>query len=398
MLSDRIRVLFHAWLGRAIGEAETDELVLGLKSLPEDELAALLGEAYAAFEPAHAVFTGEQSASLLSRIRESIRSDESEGGAAVVVIRPRRVWRRYSAAAAVILLLVGAGWWLTRRPSAPAPAVVAAPAKPDVTPGRNAAVLTLSGGRQVVLDSTVQDTVLKEGAAIVANSRGRLAYDAGNTVPAKIVYNTLTTARGNQYQLVLPDGTRVWLNASSSIRYPTAFAGASREVTITGESYFEVAKDAARPFHVKANGLEVTVLGTSFNINTYPDEPESKTTLVDGSVKVSEGSKSLLLRPGQQAKAGRDGLTFNTAADVEQAVAWKNGLVKLTGASIQEVMRQVSRWYDVDVTYEGNLDKAVFVGVVSRQQSLSALLQVLEATGSVHCVLDENKKMVMIKP
>jgi ferric-dicitrate binding protein FerR (iron transport regulator) len=259
-------------------------------------------------------------------------------------------------------------------------------------------VLTLSGGHQVILDSAAEDTVLTEGAAIVANSHGHLAYNPGSAPATEITYNTLTTQRGNQYQLVLPDGSKVWLNAASSITYPTTFVGATREVIITGEAYLEVAPKSAQPFHVKSATQDIAVLGTSFNINTYPDEPASTTTLVEGSVRVTRGPDSRTLRPGQQARVQGDLIRLVKDADLEQALAWKNGLVKLTGADIREVMRQVSRWYDVDVQYEGNLDKAVFTGVVSRQQTLSKLLQVLEATGSVHCTLDPNNKKIIVKP
>jgi ferric-dicitrate binding protein FerR (iron transport regulator) len=198
--------------------------------------------------------------------------------------------------------------------------------------------------------------------------------------------------------MTLSDGTKVWLNAASSITYPTAFFGKERSVTITGEAYFEVAKDPVRPFRVKTNDLDIAVLGTSFNINAYPDEPASKTTLVEGSVRVSRGNVSQLLRPGQQARVKDGHVSLIPDADLEQVLAWKNGLVKLTGASIQDVMRQVSRWYDVDIQYEGNLDKAVFVGIVSRQQDLSKLIQVLEATGYVHCTLDQKNKIIIVKP
>jgi len=274
--------------------------------------------------------------------------------------------------------------------------VAAAKPQPEIAPGRNAAILTLSGGRRILLDSASEDTVLTEGAAVVANANGRLAYNPGNAPATETIYNTLTTQRGNQYQLTLPDGTRVWLNAASSITYPTSFAGANRTVSITGEAYFEVAKIPSQPFHVKADGQDVAVLGTSFNVNDYPDEPAGRTTLIDGSVRVATAKSSRVLVPGQQALIKEGGIQLVPKADIEQTLAWKDGLVKLTGASIREVMRQVSRWYDVDVEYQGDLDNAVFVGIVSRQQNLAKFLELLEATGSVHCSID-NKKII-VKP
>ncbi|HVU94344.1 MAG TPA: FecR domain-containing protein [Puia sp.] len=304
---------------------------------------------------------------------------------------------RIASVAALVLLLAGAGWWLAARHHKDIPTQTAQEKpRPDIAPGRNAAILSLSGGRRVLLDSAAEDTVLSEGAAIVANAHGRLAYNPGSAAPAETIYNTLTTQRGNQYQLTLPDGTRVWLNAASSITFPTVFGGDSRTVSITGEAYFEIAPKPSQPFHVKAAGLDIAVLGTRFNINTYPDEPASRTTLVEGRVRVTLDGASQLLRPGDQARVSEGRIRVVADADIEQALAWKNGLVKLTGASIREVMRQVSRWYDVDVEYQGDLENAVFVGVVSRQQNLAKFLEVLEATGSVHCIVD-NKK-ITIKP
>jgi ferric-dicitrate binding protein FerR (iron transport regulator) len=334
---------------------------------------------------------------LVRRIEAALDQYELEQQGRVGATPIRRLLR-FCAAAAILLSLAGAGWWLNARRQVKSPAAIAAQPKPDITPGRNAAILTLSGGHQVVLDSIAEDTILTEGAAIVANSHGHLAYNPGNTPMTEVTYNTLSTARGNQYQLILPDGSKVWLNAASSITYPTAFRSATRQVTITGEAYFEVAAKASQPFHVKSAAQDITVLGTSFNINTYPDESASTTTLVDGSVRVSKGPDSRVLRPGQQARVQGELIRLVNDADLEQALAWKNGLVKLTGADIREVMRQVSRWYDVDVQFEGNLDKAVFTGVVSRQQNLSKLLQVLEATGSVHCTLDPTNKKIIVKP
>jgi ferric-dicitrate binding protein FerR (iron transport regulator) len=338
----------------------------------------------------------EADAVLVSRIEAALNQFEQESGQERAGPAPIRRLTRWTVAAAVILLLAGAGWWLTRRSSTPPPAIVATPAAPDIAPGRNAAILTLSGGRRILLDSASEDTVLTEGAAVVANTNGRLAYNPGNAPATETIYNTLTTQRGNQYQLTLPDGTRVWLNAASSITYPTSFAGANRTVSITGEAYFEVAKIPSQPFHVKADGQDVAVLGTSFNVNDYPDEPAGRTTLIDGSVRVATAKSSRVLVPGQQALIKEGGIQLVPKADIEQTLAWKDGLVKLTGASIREVMRQVSRWYDVDVEYQGDLDNAVFVGIVSRQQNLAKFLELLEATGSVHCSID-NKKII-VKP
>jgi len=370
-------------------EGEHREFATWLNSASPSELEGVLEAAAGEGLAVPAVSLAD--AGLVRRIEASL--DEYE-------VAPLRRIRRFAAAAsiaALLILLAGAGWWLMAgRHNHGTPEAVAAKPQPEIAPGRNAAILTLSGGRRILLDSASEDTVLTEGAAVVANANGRLAYNPGNAPATETIYNTLTTQRGNQYQLTLPDGTRVWLNAASSITYPTSFAGANRTVSITGEAYFEVAKIPSQPFHVKADGQDVAVLGTSFNVNDYPDEPAGRTTLIDGSVRVATAKSSRVLVPGQQALIKEGGIQLVPKADIEQTLAWKDGLVKLTGASIREVMRQVSRWYDVDVEYQGDLDNAVFVGIVSRQQNLAKFLELLEATGSVHCSID-NKKII-VKP
>jgi transmembrane sensor len=314
---------------------------------------------------------------------------------------PRRIhlFSRIARVAAVLLLLAAAGWWFaTHRRQVTGAATVAAKS-PDIAPGRNAAILTLSGDRQVMLDSATRDTVLTEGAAIVANAHGRLAYNTGSAVSSEIVNNTLTTSRGGQYQLTLPDGTRVWLNAASSITYPTAFGGRQREVSVSGEAYFDVVKDIARPFRVvirstmktgtsDGEAMKVDVLGTGFNIMAYADEPEIRTTLVQGAIRVHKGPASMLLHPGMQARvtsgATNEPNSFRliSNADTSEAIAWTTGFFQFEDLGIQPIMRQIARWYDADIVYDPSATKLAgrhFGGRISRRLNLSDVLAILEA-------------------
>jgi transmembrane sensor len=333
------------------------------------------------------------------RMLESIKR---EGRREIPVRRLHVLYSGWIRAAAVILLLLGIGasaYVYIKHLSKPLEARIK-PAQPgDIAPGKNKAILTLSGGRQIILDSTAQDTLLVEGADIIASAKGRLAYNAGSAVTGVgAVYNTLTTPRGGQYQLTLPDGTKVWLNAASSIRYPTAFNGKDRTVTVTGETYFEVTRRANQPFIVRSGKVVVTVLGTSFNINAYADEAIVKTSLIEGSVKVSKGNDTATLAPGQQAQMGAsDAIGVATMSNPASAVAWKNGYFTFDRADIQTVMRQLSRWYNIDVSYEGGKPPDdYFWGDLQRNAKLSDILAVLGKSG-ISFTIEGNKVQVLNK-
>lgn len=316
----------------------------------------------------------------------------------------RRRWWRYAAAAVILFVLIGGGFFLyyPQKGNAVADRVIA-PAR-DVLPGGNKAVLTLAGGQRIILDSAVNGVLSQQGNAKVQKlDGGQLAYQRIEGKPTEAQYNTLTTPRGGQYQLTLADGTKVWLNAASSITYPTVFVEKERVVKITGEAYFEVIKNADKPFRVIANGKAVIdVLGTDFNINAYDDENSIITTLLEGSVKVEPGvgvdagrdKPSVVLKPGQQAKMRGESITLIPGADVDQVVAWKNGLFSFSDADLPSVMRQLARWYDVDVSYEGNIPKRAFNGTITRSLTLNQLLIGL-ARSRVHYTIDSGNKLVI---
>ena len=270
--------------------------------------------------------------------------------------------------------------------------------KNDVLPGSNGALLKLADGSLVVLDSTGSKTPIRQGNTEVFQNKGGLNYvNKGKKEEQNVVYNTVATPRGRQFQLQLEDGTQVWLNAASSINFPVVFSGNERDVSITGEVYFEVAKNKHKPFRVSVNGTTVEVLGTHFNINSYGDDGIIKTTLLEGSVKISKSNDEKILKPGEQAQVSEQG-TLTTTKDVNlnEIVAWKNNLFSFNNIDIKQLMKQLSRWYDVDVAYAGNINNSVtFNGDISRMVNLSTVLKMLESTGEVSFTV-ENKKIMVI--
>jgi ferric-dicitrate binding protein FerR (iron transport regulator) len=305
--------------------------------------------------------------------------------------------RRMAAAASVIFLLgLGTYFMLIQQKEKTNTSSAKARFKNDVAPGGNKAILTLADGSSIVLDTATNGILAAQGGIkVIKLENGELAYNATDAGEGEVLYNTITTPRGGQYQLVLADGSKVWLNASSSLRFPATFTGDDRKVALTGEAYFEVAKNAKMPFRVTVAGMEVEVLGTHFNINSYDDESAIKTTLVEGAVNVKKGDSRQLLAPGQQLqvdKAGQMRLIKNV--DTDEAIAWKNGKFIFSGNDIQSVMRQLEKWYDIDVEYKGTVTKEEFVGMISRSSNISQILQMLEKTRTVKFEINGQKVIV----
>jgi len=310
------------------------------------------------------------------------------------VRRMSKKWIGVAAASVIILLLAGV-FYLTKTEATQNRLVknerASSSLKNDILPGGNKALLTLADGSTIILDSAQNGTLSNQGnIKIIKLDDGQLAYDksavSGST---EVLYNTISTPKGGQYQLTLSDGSKVWLNAASSLRFPATFSGNERKVELTGEGYFEVAHNPSKPFIVTKNNVEIKVLGTHFNVNAYDDEDVIKTTLLEGSVKVTKGNKSTLITPGEQAIVSNSSTTtfsINVKKDVDldEAVAWKNGKFIFQDADIKSIMRQLEHWYDVSVIYD---DKEVtneeFVGSISRNVNISQILQMLEKTGAV---------------
>jgi ferric-dicitrate binding protein FerR (iron transport regulator) len=299
---------------------------------------------------------------------------------------------KWAAAAVFVLLATGAYLWINnhhgKRPS------VASRQKMLITPGKDGAVLTLSDGKQVVLDSLGNGVIATENGTQVIFKNGQLAYDAkGVTEPGAVVYNTITTPRGRQFSMMLPDGSKVWLNAVSSLKYPTSFTGGSRKVELTGEAYFEIATDVTAPFIVQNNKMKVEVLGTAFNMMCYSDEPQAKTTVASGAVRVTGQGHIAELHAGKQVIAGNQEWQL-VQADLDEVLAWKNGLFQLNSVDIPTVMRQIARWYDVEIVYAGGVaPQNKLVGFLKREKGLDEAIAILEESG-VKCTL-ENRKLIV---
>ncbi len=297
--------------------------------------------------------------------------------------------RYWWAAAAAVLLLLSAGIYLTRQPG-PAPQAQVH----DVLPGTDKATLTLADGSVIPLDSAGSQ-VLLQGATAIRQQGGQLIYDAGETA-GDITYNTLHTPRGGQFRITLPDGTSVWLNAASSLRYPTAFTGKERTVEITGEAYFEVTKNPRMPFRVKIAGqAEVEVLGTRFNITAYENEHTIKTTLMEGSVKMHAKGQALVLTPGQQAELNAAGqLLIVKDANTAQATA-KDAFFTFNKADLPTVMRQLARWYDLEVIYQDTIPQAEFTGDIDKSLTLDQVLKGL-ARNRIRYRIEEDRKLIIL--
>jgi ferric-dicitrate binding protein FerR (iron transport regulator) len=268
----------------------------------------------------------------------------------------------------------------------------------DIEPGKEGAILTLDDGTTVLLDSMSNGLVATQNGTKVLLNDGQLTYSVDNSSQGKLAYHTMTTPKGRQFQLQLPDGSKVWLNAASSIRYPVVFTGKGREVEVTGEVYFEISQNPNMPFRVTANGkTEIEVIGTHFNINAYTNEGNIRTTLLEGSVRISDHSEKIVLKPGQQAQSGQasDPIKIIDDVDVEKVMAWKNGVLNFQDATLEEVMRQLERWYDIDVIYEKGIPKLEFFGKMGRDLTLNEVLRGLQIS-EVRCRIEEGRRLVIM--
>lgn len=319
-------------------------------------------------------------------------------------IKPARksFFMRRSLAIAAVVFLIASGVVIffsgesNRDEMSSQPKVVAI--ADEVVPGKNRATLTLDGEPAISLDEVKNGLLVQQGNITISKrADGHLVYSSIVNEKSAInpVFNKVVTPRGGQYQLVLADGTKVWLNAASSLRFPVAFSGKSRLVQLEGEAYFEVAKNSKMPFVVKTKQMNVDVLGTHFNVSAYADEDAVRTTLLEGSVRLTAAAKKAMLKPGEQAVFGKDQNLQVMKANAEDAVAWKNGYFVFDNENIQSIMRKVSRWYDVSVVYKGNIDQKEFGGTVSRFNSVSSVLKSLELTGTVHFKQEGRRIIVM---
>ncbi|MGN6416666.1 MAG: FecR family protein [Pseudobacter sp.] len=291
------------------------------------------------------------------------------------------LWKKMAAAAAVMLVLSVGTWYLLQDEKQPAPTELAQ--QTEIPPGFDQAVLTTSDGRKIELGKNKHAPINEQNGVTINNNGNQLLYNTAASGSTEY-FNTLEVPRKGMYSIGLADGTKVWLNALSSLRYPTTFPGKERRVSIKGEAYFEIAKNAKQPFIVEVEGgQEIEVLGTSFNVNAYTNESIISTTLLSGSVKVKANAASQLLSPGEQAQYSPANASLQLKKDIDanDAIEWKNGNFVCNGKDLKAILRQVVRWYDIEVVYQGNIQSEIFVGTISRNMNLSELLKVLEITG-----------------
>lgn len=407
---EKLKYLFDKYFSSKTTSEENLELAKLVEEADTETLSSMLEDSWD-LGAANPVFTEGERSEIIHRIlgEAGQRQEPATAGDVRVLsgvdeqavgteTRRSVAWWKYAAAAAVIALVSTVVLYNSGDEAGTAPVQVVASSGNDLLPGQDGAILTLANGEKVLLDSLGNGVVTMQGAIQVINQQGKLSYVQPGGSESRLMYNTMATPKGRQYQLVLSDGSKVWLNAASSIRYPIVFTGNERRVFIDGEAYFEVSRDRRKPFRVEIEGRgTVEVLGTQFNINAYDDEPTVNTTLIEGSVKVTvPGARSSVLKPGQQAQIS-DGLQVISDVNTDEVVAWKNGYFSFNGATTEAIMRQVMRWYDAEeIIYEGDVKNERFGGSVPRSANAKKLLEVLELTKTVRFTIDDKK--IIVKP
>jgi transmembrane sensor len=388
MSDPKLEDLFYRFTSGKTSDAENREMMRLMADEANEKLVGdLFQKAWDDFKPESNPFAADKSQQLLEGIREKIGRLKRSG---------RIIYMRVAAAAA-ILVVFSFGIYLLAGRTGPKQRV--AQVQQDIAPGGNKAVLTLGNGRQILLTDAKKGVLANENNTnIMKTADGQITYQGAAAGKKALVYNTVSTPRGGRYALVLADGTKVFLNAASSLKYPAAFTGSNRQVELTGEAYFEVVHNSRKPFMVLTKGQIIEDLGTHFNINAYAEEPVEKATLLEGRIRVVKGEKAAILKPGQEAISGNQqdlSAILVQDADTDQAVAWKNGYFMFNGENIKTIMRSISRWYDVDVVYRTNVTGKDFSGGISCFDNISKVLAMLESTHTVHFKIEGRRIIVM---
>jgi len=384
----RTSYLFSKYYDRTASQEEIDELFEILKSSSDQELTKLMRDEWENFQDMEAPFFDfDKSHEMLEQILASSREKSNlEEEPSVLKSRIRPIFYISISAAAAILIfnIIGLDFW-NEKITHPSVQIATSKISKDVSAGENKAVLTLSNGQKIILDSIDNGIIEKnENFEIKKTENGQLVYHAFDRNYKNAHngdFNIVSTPRGGEYRITLPDGSKVWLNAASTIKFPGVFKRNIREVELDGEAYFEIAKRSAMPFKVKSGNTEIEVLGTHFNVKGYSNQKVMKTTLVEGSIKINKGESSVLLKPGQQAQLAGGNMTILNNIDIEEQVAWKNGLFVFKDATIEEVMSQVASWYDLNVSYEGKIPEKYLTGKVSRSVNASEFMNLLNYAG-----------------
>ncbi|MBO9204182.1 MULTISPECIES: FecR family protein [Niastella] len=396
MQKDAIRYLIGQYMNDELTAQQQAELLQLLGQHEERELIEMLREMMEAESVGATAVDADAMQASLQRVLSADKPVAEMPGRVLTISRR---WR-WVAAAACLLAVGITGYVLLNKKSTTVPvAATSNPYKNDVQPGGQKAMLTLADGKQIVLDSAGNGLLAQQGNAQVVKEGAGLKYQSAGSGRSDVTYNTLSTPRGGEYKLILPDGSKVWLNSASTLRYPTAFTGSTREVALEGEGYFEVTKLAAKPFRVITKTQFIEVLGTHFNVNAYSDEAATKTTLLEGKVKVMNDERSAILKPGEQASVSQSSqksqpITVQTV-DVEETVAWTNGQFIFREQRIESIMKQISRWYNVEVAFAGKPTQEGFTATIPRSVPVSKVLRYLELTTLVHFKIDGNRITVL---
>lgn len=382
MDQSRLTYLFNSYYNKTASLQEKKEFLdIVARSEHDEDLQSLLTEKWLTYNNDQEVLNDRQTDEIVQAILHPMRNDESSLNKKPIIIRRLM---RFSAAAAV-LLIAGLSLFFLYRPASVDLKTAGLGSKEmgdKIVQGGKKAVLTLGDGSEITLDTAQQGMLIRQGNAKVSRqSLATLAYHNENGTSPEVVYNTLSTPKGGQYQLILPDQTKVWLNSFSSIRFPTQFTGKERKVSITGEVYFEVSKNAKMPFKIDVNQMQVEVLGTHFNIMAYHDESSINTSLLEGSVSVRSGNQKKILSPGQESRVSKDGSIAVVPADIDGVMAWKDGKFNFNQCALPKIMRQISRWYNVEVIYQGAIPEGRFSGIINQANDISKILDILQAGG-----------------
>ncbi|MCU0379284.1 MAG: FecR domain-containing protein [Bacteroidales bacterium] len=387
----RFNDLLNRYLRDSLTEKELDELLGIIRGSKNSELLRQAADEAFRSREFSGLTDSENYDKLYSKLmvearkrkHEPLRSNREEKSNPS--LRISLFYRVAAAASVIILVALGILWISNERKVTNMPTVA------DLAPGGSRAMLTLGDGSTILLDSAgIGQLAEQAGTRVMKVDDGRLAYNSEGRRKAEIIYNTITTPRAGQYELILPDSSRVWLNSESSIRFPVFFSGSFRVVEITGEAYFEVAENREMPFRVSSGNTTVEVLGTSFNIRAYADEGSVNTTLIEGSVQVASPVYQTTIVPGQMAIADIAGnISVDDEADISEIIAWKKGLFVFNSESIGEIMNQIARWYDVDVKFSEKPGTETFSGIVSRKSNVSEVLKIMEQAGISFSITQE---------
>lgn len=389
MERSRIEWLTQRLLSGLAESREQEEYFAWVRSEKDNEqITEILQQEWERFENKHTL-SAEKNQQLFQSILDAAKLLQEDEPAQIISFFH---WKRWAAVAAILLLLLTSGYFFLFKKDKQHEEIVKIISAKDVpAPETNKATITLANGKIIYLDSINNGTIsTANNVTVVKTADGKIIY-SGNA--DEILYNTLRNPRGSKViDITLSDGSKVWLNAGSSVTYPIAFIGNERKVTITGEAYFEVAHNASTPFKVTKDEMEVTVLGTHFNVNAYDDESDIRVTLLEGSVKINKGNDYNILKPGQQAQVDNY-IKVASNVGLEEVMAWKEGNFHFESADIQTILRQFARWYDIEIVYEGPVKKRKFFTIVKRSSSLKSVLELLQDNEIVYRI--EGKKLIV---